>query len=99
MLPFGECNEENRPCNHQNKRNGKARIMAMARAWYNMEGCRLVSYHADNPRTTTLTGASGRILILSLWAYDANKRHICRADCVALNAMAEEICTALNRFT
>jgi len=36
--------------------------------------------------------ASGRLLILSPWPYDANKRHISRADCVALNAMAEEIC-------
>ena len=37
--------------------------------------------------------ASGRLLILSPWPYDAGKRHISRADCVALNAMAEEICT------
>ncbi len=36
--------------------------------------------------------ASGRVLILSPWPYDANKRHISRADCKALNAMAEEIC-------
>ena len=36
--------------------------------------------------------ASGRILILSPWTYDASKRHISRVDCVALNAMAEEIC-------
>lgn len=35
--------------------------------------------------------AAGRVLILSPWAYDAGKRHISRADCVALNAMAEEI--------
>jgi hypothetical protein len=35
--------------------------------------------------------AAGRVLILSPWAYDAGKRHITRADCVALNAMAEEI--------
>lgn len=35
--------------------------------------------------------AAGRVLILSPWAYDAQKRHISRADCVALNAMAEEI--------
>lgn len=35
--------------------------------------------------------ATGRALILSPWEYDANKRHISRADCVALNAMAEEI--------
>ncbi|MBR5929877.1 MAG: hypothetical protein IKZ93_07845, partial [Prevotella sp.] len=36
--------------------------------------------------------ASGRVLILSPWTYDASKRHISRADCVALNKMAEEIC-------
>lgn len=27
--------------------------------------------------------------------YDGGKRHISRAECVALNAMAEEICTHL----
>lgn len=27
------------------------------------------------------------------WPYDATKRHISRADCVALNQMAEEICS------
>ena len=36
--------------------------------------------------------ASGRLLILSPWTYDASKRHISRVDCIALNAMAEEIC-------
>lgn len=36
--------------------------------------------------------ASGRLLILSPWAFDAGKRHISRADCIALNCMAEEIC-------
>ena len=36
--------------------------------------------------------AAGSVLILSPWAYDADKRHISRADCVALNGMAEEIC-------
>ena len=40
--------------------------------------------------------ASGRVLILSPWPYDANKRHISRADCVALNTMAEEICNHLS---
>ena len=35
--------------------------------------------------------AAGRVLILSPWPYDADKRHISRDDCVALNAMAEEI--------
>ena len=36
--------------------------------------------------------ASGRVLILSPWTLDAGKRHISRADCMALNSMAEEIC-------
>ena len=36
--------------------------------------------------------AEGRVLILSPWNYDADKRHISRSDCVALNGMAEEIC-------
>ena len=35
--------------------------------------------------------ATGCVLILSPWQYDAEKRHISRADCVALNAMAEDI--------
>ena len=35
--------------------------------------------------------AAGRVLILSPWPYDADKRHISRDDCVALNAMAEDI--------
>ena len=33
--------------------------------------------------------AEGRVLILSPWLYDADKRHITRNDCVALNEMAE----------
>lgn len=40
--------------------------------------------------------ADGRLLILSPWPYDGGKRHISRADCVALNEMAEEICNDLN---
>jgi len=36
--------------------------------------------------------AAGRLLILSPWPYDSGKRHISRADCMALNAIAEEIC-------
>ena len=40
--------------------------------------------------------ADGRLLILSPWPYDGGKRHISRADCVALNKMAEEICNYLN---
>lgn len=40
--------------------------------------------------------ASGRLLILSPWPYDGGKRHISRADCVALNEIAE-ICNCLNK--
>ena len=40
--------------------------------------------------------AAGRVLILSAWPYDAQKRHISRAECVQLNAMAAEICDSLN---
>ena len=40
--------------------------------------------------------AAGHLLILSPWPYDGGKRHISRADCVALNAMAEEICKHLS---
>ena len=36
--------------------------------------------------------AAGRVLILSPWDYDADKRHVTRADCVTMNQMAEEIC-------
>lgn len=36
--------------------------------------------------------AAGRVLILSPWDYDADKHHVTRADCVAMNQMAEEIC-------
>ena len=38
--------------------------------------------------------AQGRLLILSPWQRDPDKRHISRADCVALNNMAEEICAS-----
>ena len=44
------------------------------------------------------TCAAGRVLILSPWQYDASKRHISRADCVALNGMAEDICNQLNGY-
>lgn len=37
--------------------------------------------------------AEGRVLILSPWEHDPDKRHISREDCVALNGMAEEICS------
>lgn len=42
--------------------------------------------------------AAGRVLILSPWPYDPKKRHVSRADCVALNQMAEEICTLSSSF-
>ena len=37
--------------------------------------------------------AAGRVLILSPWDYDAGKRHVTRTDCVAMNQMAEELCS------
>ena len=37
--------------------------------------------------------AAGRVLILSPWEYNSSKRHVTRAECVAMNRMAEEICT------
>ena len=37
--------------------------------------------------------AAGKVLILSPWEYDPKKKHVSRADCVAMNKMAEEICT------
>ena len=40
--------------------------------------------------------AAGRLLILSPWPYDEGKRYINRSECVALNAMAAEICKNLN---
>ena len=36
--------------------------------------------------------ANKQVLILSPWPYNPKKRHISRAECVALNEMAEEIC-------
>ena len=36
--------------------------------------------------------AKGRVLILSPWEHDAQKRHVTRDECVAMNQMAEEIC-------
>ena len=38
--------------------------------------------------------AKGRLLILSPWQHDPDKRHITRPECVALNGFAEEICSA-----
>ena len=40
--------------------------------------------------------ATKQVLILSPWEYDAEKRHVSRADCVAMNKMAEEICGELS---
>ena len=37
--------------------------------------------------------AAGRVLILSPWEYDADRRNVTRADCVAMNTMAEELCS------
>jgi len=37
--------------------------------------------------------AEGRVLILSPWEYDADKKHVTRTECVEMNKMAEEICT------
>lgn len=39
--------------------------------------------------------AAGRVLILSPWEYDAGKKYVTRAECVAMNQMAEEICLTL----
>ena len=41
--------------------------------------------------------AAGRVLILSPWPYNVEKRKISREECVALNEMAEEICNQLER--
>lgn len=36
--------------------------------------------------------AKKQVLILSPWDYDPDKKHVSRADCVAMNKMAEDIC-------
>lgn len=36
--------------------------------------------------------AEGRLLLLSPTRHNSEKKHISRADCVALNALADEIC-------
>ena len=38
--------------------------------------------------------ARKQVLILSPWEYDPHKNHVSRAECVAMNQMAEEICTS-----
>ena len=37
--------------------------------------------------------ARKQVLILSPWEYDPHKKHVSRAECVAMNKMAEEICS------
>lgn len=39
--------------------------------------------------------AEGRVLILSPWEYDAEKKHVTRAECVEMNRMAEDICAQM----
>ena len=39
--------------------------------------------------------ARKQVLILSPWDYDPDKKHVSRADCVAMNKMAEDICSSL----
>ena len=36
--------------------------------------------------------AAKKVLILSPWEYDQNKKHVTRAECIEMNKMAEEIC-------
>lgn len=43
--------------------------------------------------------ADGRLLILSPWPYDPSKKRVSRAECVAMNGMAEDICNALSPNT
>ena len=38
--------------------------------------------------------ARKQVLILSPWEYDPNKNHVCRAECIEMNKMAEEICAS-----
>lgn len=42
--------------------------------------------------------AAGRVLILSPWGHDPHKKLVSRAECVAMNKMAEEICS-VSSFT
>ena len=43
--------------------------------------------------------AAGRVLILSPWEYDAGKKHVTRSECVAMNQMAEQICSLSSPLT
>lgn len=40
--------------------------------------------------------AAGKLLILSPWPYDPKKNRVSRSDCVAMNGMAEEICSIVS---
>lgn len=40
--------------------------------------------------------AEGRLLILSPWPFDPKKKQVTRAECVAMNQMAEEICSIIH---
>lgn len=42
--------------------------------------------------------ADGRMLILSPWQHDPDKKHVTRAECVAMNQMAEDICNATTSY-
>jgi hypothetical protein len=61
-------------------------------------------YIADNgfrdyykPQDTLFDAvATKRVLILSPWDYEEERKHVTRAECVAMNKMAEEICGELN---
>ena len=61
---------------------------------------RPIIYIADNgfgkyykPSATLFDAvADGRMLILSPWPYDPKKKDVTRAECIAMNRMAEEIC-------
>ena len=62
--------------------------------YYNLDAILSVGYrHIWKKRTQQLIDAvaSGRLLILSPWMHEPHKRTITRAECVALNQMAEEI--------
>ena len=40
--------------------------------------------------------AEGRLFILSPWPFDPKKKQVTRAECVAMNQMAEEICSIVH---
>jgi REP element-mobilizing transposase RayT len=67
---------------------------------YLLQENRPIIYIADNgfgkyykPSATLFDAvADGRMLILSPWPYDPKKKDVTRAECTAMNRMAEEIC-------